>query len=338
VCVVGSRHLTRGSVMAFPADNLIGNNLIHDCGFFGKQVAGVFCANSKRTTISHNHIHSMPRAAICINDCWGGGHVVEFNKIHDTVLETGDHGPFNSWGRDSNWCREQSHGPASHEAGDVKQDAQETTIIRNNFFYEIPRPGLSDWGPYGIDLDDGSSNFHIYSNLCLGMAVKCREGDYRLVENNIFINPLIQPHFSISYENAHDRYLRNITVLSSRYDRPDLGVRYVRERMGDDVFQLYQVPEDSLIEECDYNLAFNETGEFLVGITPRGESYSQYTLKQWQARGFDKHSVFADPLFVDPKTGDYRLKPESPALKLGFKNFDMDSFGLLPDFPEQWRD
>jgi hypothetical protein len=38
----------------------------------------------------------MPRAAICIGDGTWGGHVIEFNHFHDTVRETGDHGPFNS--------------------------------------------------------------------------------------------------------------------------------------------------------------------------------------------------------------------------------------------------
>ena len=57
-------------------------------------------------------------------------------------------------------------------------------------------------------------------------------------------------------------------------------------------------------------------------------------LEQWQERGYDVNSVFADPMFVDPENGDYRVKPESPALKLGFENFDLDKFGLLPNFIE----
>ena len=42
-------------------------------------------------------------------------------------------------------------------------------------------------------------------------------------------------------------------------------------------------------------------------------------------------------MFVDEAGGDYRLKPDSPALKLGFENFDVDACGLLPDFPGQWE-
>jgi len=53
------------------------------------------------------------------------------------------------------------------------------------------------------------------------------------------------------------------------------------------------------------------------------------TLKQWQKKGFDKHSVFADPLFVDADNGNYHVKPQSPALQLGFKNFDINKFGVI---------
>src|SRR5258708_26081887 len=45
-------------------------------------------------------------------------------------------------------------------------------------------------------------------------------------------------------------------------------------------------------------------------------------------RGRDEHSVEADALFVNPAAGDYRVREGSPALKLGFKNFPMDQFGV----------
>jgi len=71
-------------------------------------------------------------------------------------------------------------------------------------------------------------------------------------------------------------------------------------------------------------------------VFPRQTKGERYTLEQWQALGYDQHSVFADPMFVDAVNGDYGVKPESPALKLGFKDFDVSSAGLLPDFPKEW--
>ena len=47
----------------------------------------------------------------------------------------------------------------------------------------------------------------------------------------------------------------------------------------------------------------------------------------WRAMGFDRNSIVADPLFVDPANDDYRLRPESPAFKLGFKPIPVEKIG-----------
>lgn len=51
----------------------------------------------------------------------------------------------------------------------------------------------------------------------------------------------------------------------------------------------------------------------------------------WQMAGADTHSVVADPLFVDPEHGDFTLKPDSPALKLGFEPIPLGEIGPYPD-------
>lgn len=48
----------------------------------------------------------------------------------------------------------------------------------------------------------------------------------------------------------------------------------------------------------------------------------------WQAGGWDKHSLIADPKFVDWKNDDFRLKPDSPAFKLGFEAIPVDKIGI----------
>ena len=69
----------------------------------------------------------------------------------------------------------------------------------------------------------------------------------------------------------------------------------------------------------DYNLYFHEGGEPM--------RFMKYSFDGWKAKGLDEHSLVADPLFVDPKNGDFRLKPGSPALRLGFKPIDVSTVG-----------
>ncbi len=94
-------------------------------------------------------------------------------------------------------------------------------------------------------------------------------------------------------------------------------------------------------DDIDRNLFYVERGEFQAVIDQlRSEegrrNPRRYNFAEWQALGWDRHSVFGDPLLMDPEHGDFRVKPESPALRLGFTNFEMGKWGLTQDFPAQW--
>lgn len=330
VCLVGTKNRAIGSNQPYSAECLVSNNLVHDCGVFGKQTAAVFASISERNTISHNLVYNMPRSAICINDGWGGGHFIEFNEVHDVVLETQDHGSFNSWGRETFWCMQQSHPHAmpgvSHGAGDVKQDCRLTNTVRNNYFHETVH---NEWG---IDMDDGTSNYHVYNNVCVGVGITHREGDFRLIENNIVIHAKNPPGAKVSYEKNSDRYVRNIVVTSPK-DGPT--------RVGNEPGDMYSIILPPLNSPCaaemDYNLFYSEGGEFYSTVIRREPTgRTRYKWDEWRALGFDQHSAIGDPMFVDPENRDFRVKPESPALKLGFKSFDIREAGLRADFPKQW--
>lgn len=326
VCLVGTRAATLGSAIALPVESVVTNNLIHDCGVFGKQIAGVFCAVTMRTTVSRNVIYNVPRSGITINDGYAGGHVVEFNDVYNTVQETHDHGPFNSWGRERYWCQTQSHDnkhTSPHKAGNVKLDAAETTIIRNNYFHGIDEYVGSDYRQ-AIDLDDGTSNYHVYKHLCIGIAIGVREGDFRTVENNVIVTPVVPCGFHVGYDSNSDVFRRNIIVTSS------------------DVLVLNWPPPTSPWLGSDFNLFHNARSTWLyrprITVGSRDGTTRTYTLAEWQDLGYDEHSIVADPMFVDAEHGDYRVGPKSPALSLGFINFDMDKFGLTAEFPDKWRD
>jgi hypothetical protein len=72
----------------------------------------------------------------------------------------------------------------------------------------------------------------------------------------------------------------------------------------------------------DHNLYWNASGKPVL--------FGKKGLAEWQAAGQDKNSLIADPLFVDPWRGDFRLRPRSPAAKLGFEPWDFSAVGPRP--------
>ena len=271
----------------YPADCLVEECLIYRNGRVEKQTAGVNICMAESITVRHCSIYDCPRAGINFCDGAFGGHVIEFNDVFDTVKETGDHGSFNSWGRDRFW-----HPKRNVTAEWVKRhpdmpkwDCRKTVVVRNNRL-------RCDHG-WDIDLDDGSSNYEIYNNLCLAGGIKLREGYYRKVYNNIVVDYTFCPH--VWYPNSRSGFQRNIIWRDSY---APAGMRTTDQ--GD---------------RLDYNIVHR----------PGAEAGPAEKLRKF---GGDKHSIVADAMFVDPLAGDYRVKDGSPALKLGFKNFPMDRFGV----------
>lgn len=279
----------------YPQNCIVTNNLFHDLGDIEKQATGVQIQVAAEITVSYNTIYQTSRAGINIGDGAFGGHIIEFNDVFNTVRETGDHGSFNSWGRDRFWAPDRKYMDSLAAAHPelILLDAQKQTIIRNNRF-------RCDNG-WDIDLDDGSSNYHIYNNLCLNGGLKLREGFYRIVENNIMINNSFHPH--VWFKNSGDVFKKNIVMK-----------KYAPIQIND------------WGNSIDYNF-FPDTA----------------ALHDAQRKGTDKNSIAGDPLFTNPSNGDYTVAANSPALRIGFRNFPMDKFGvqkptlkkiaLLPQFP-----
>ncbi len=188
----------------YPAQCRVYNTLMHDLGQVEKQSAGVQISMSQDITVSHNTLYDLPRAGINIGEGTWGGHVIEYNDVFNTVLETGDHGSFNSWGRDRFWHpnKKTLDSIVATQRELVRLDVVKPIIIHDNRF-------RCDHG-WDIDLDDGSSNYHIYNNLCLNGGIKLREGCFRTVENNIMVNNSFHPH--VWFTNSDDVFRRNIVT------------------------------------------------------------------------------------------------------------------------------
>jgi hypothetical protein len=173
----------------YPADCLVDDCLMARTGRIEKQGAGVQISMSHKITVRHCSIYDTSRAGINISEGTFGGHLIECCDVFDTVLETGDHGSFNSWGRDRFWGLRDAPEDKLPELS--KLDILDTTIIRNSRW-------RCDHG-WDIDLDDGSSHYEIYNNLMLNRGLKLREGFFRKAYNNITVNNALHPHVWYTY-------------------------------------------------------------------------------------------------------------------------------------------
>jgi hypothetical protein len=193
----------------YPADSAVEDCLIQGIGRVERQPAGVQISMSRRIAVRDTTIHDCARAGINISEGTWGGHLIERCDVFDTVLETHDHGSFNSWGRDRYWVS--SHRKVSEP--EVKKDpklpfldAMETTVIRDSRW-------RCDHG-WDIDLDDGSSNYEIYNNLMLAGGLKFREGYGRKAHNNILINNGLHPH--VWFDESGDSFTHNIVMAAHK--------------------------------------------------------------------------------------------------------------------------
>jgi hypothetical protein len=266
----------------YPRECLAADNLIHNIGRIEKQATGVEIDMASQITVSHNSIYNTPRAGINIGDgCWGG-HIIEYNDVFNTVLETGDHGSFNSWGRDRYWSADRNYMDslvAVHPEM-VLWDAQKQNIIRNNRF-------RCDHG-WDIDLDDGSSNYHIYDNVCLNGGLKLREGFYRIAANNITINNSFHPH--VWFKNSGDAFEHNIVMAAYK----PIGINYWGDRVDSNLF-----------------------------TDPAGVAAAQ---KNGTDR--NSVVAAANAIFPGASRGNYTVPALPPVLKIGFHNFPMNEFGV----------
>jgi hypothetical protein len=306
----------------YPAYILVDNNTMHNFGQFEKQVAGIEYSATKCDTIRHNTISHCPRAGINANDGAWGGHLIEFNKVFDVVRETSDHGPFNSWGRNRNWGCGTNQWNLVPTLEASRLDPQTPTIIRYNYFRN------TDTNMFGIDLDDGSTNYYCYSNLCIGGGFKLQRGRFNHFINNVVVGGGTYDIHDPMPQNG-DSIKHNIIVGREFADWccSWAGLSANGQGLSEGV-----VSRGSMIDSnCYWGYGTKPRIYSWVGWgSGASRTGTACTWDQWIAGGNDKSSKIADPLFVDPSKEDYRVKDGSPALALGFKNFPMDSFGVRP--------
>jgi len=290
-------------------DNRIAGNVLTDLGAGGVKLGH----NTSHTTVTDNEIGPGGHVVHSAIGVWigsSGDNTVTHNHIHHfyyTGVSVGW-----SWGyHDSlavrnvieyNHIHDIGQGMLSDMGGIYTLGVSPGTRLRYNLIHDVEAHTYGGWGLY---TDEGSSYILLENNIvyrCKHNGFHQHYGSYNVIKNNIFA---FGRHAQIrrSREEEHTSFVfeRNIvygdipTVLGSNWTN--------------DNFHL------------DYNVYWRKGGEPM--------DFAGGTFEAWQKRGHDRHSIVADPLFEDPENGNFTLKPESPALKLGFKPIDTSKIGRL---------
>jgi parallel beta-helix repeat protein len=311
--------------------NSIINNHIHHVGEIYKHGHGIIIWQSRDNHIANNLIHDGPRKAILVSGV--RGHFFDTSRVPKNNRECSKQIRWDEIGGAKGWnyiagflhnhnniiennetyrmCKIGIDGAVINITGNG-----EGNVIRRNYIHDI----VND-GPDGIiRLDANGRGTLITENIiynCSPQGIVLNDRNNH-VENNIVIDTGKDPHedwqrYMIYYRGGPrpGRIQRNVLYFS------DTRSNFFTTRRQT---QAKGYPGD-------YNLYFS------VGAPDSGKAL----LNRLHENGTDSHSLATDPLFVDFENQDFRLKPESPMFKLGFKQIDTDKIGLREDFPERYK-
>ena len=283
--------------------NRIANNLIHHTPYNGMVISGarMLTHNMKRDSQRTIRWQEVDRAGAypqTLPYLHANKNVVEYNEIHHCMERLGDgNGIYISGAGVGNVIRRNyvHHILGPHTAAAIRTDGCQTgTMMTENIIYKSANAGF----------------IVKYDNDCT---------------NNIIVDVL---GVTTSYVRKGPR---GYIAISGKREMAPRDAKMQRNifYQSHDAAPFYQAlgrkrkPEWMKDNPVDHNLYFNATDA----------AHAETSLALHRACGADAHSIVADPLFVDPAKGDFSLRPDSPALKLGFTPIDMSRIGLPKKTP-----
>ncbi len=221
----------------------------------------------------------------------GNDHVMEFNETHHVCMETSDAGGFYT-GRDYSW---------------------RGNVIRYNYFHHM---GTAD--VRSVYIDDCASGMRIYGNvfhkakmgICIGGGRDC------IVENNLFVD--CRPSVFADARGTNWAKYHVDGYMKERLEAMPYRTSPWKDRYPE-LLTLYEdEPHAPKYNRVEQNVSFG--GRWLQVIDPICNELFTF-----------KDNYIGDPGFVDFSSGDFRLRDDSPAFKLGFKRIPMEEIGLYND-------
>ncbi|MBM3500724.1 MAG: right-handed parallel beta-helix repeat-containing protein, partial [Armatimonadetes bacterium] len=316
-------HSTGGDgITLIGTGNVAENNHLYRVGLYDMVCAGVTVYGSDNL-VSHNEIHDVPRDGIFIN---GARNIAEYNCVRHSMLYTADNSGIA--------LRQHDVTRAVQDRGNVLRFNKILDTIGYGSYPHCGHPPQGFGSPFcawGIYLDGSICGVTVYGNIIARSAANSlfiQFGGGNVVENNIFVETR-EP--VISYDSVLFFGYFMYADPQGRFDEPPNEIKHnILYYTGKDK-QLYI---SSTWGKPDWNprqAVFDENLIWHDGLPVRAEldgkrKYASF--EEWQAAGHDRRSLVADPGFVDLAHDDFRLKPDSPAYQVGFRDIN-DEIGKI---------
>jgi len=314
--------------------NLVYNNHIHHVGEIYWHSPGIFVWQSGENRVANNLVHHTPYTGIILSGCMTSfftrqgrelGRTIRRHEIGDLPKrpELEDVRPYLH--THDNLIEYNEIHKVMEKMGDGNgiyiRGAGGGNVIRRNYIHHLVTPMLMQ---AAIRTDGGQRETLIAENLiykCMAQGIILKLNNRAV--NNIVADVLAPPrgyYLSLREGPLTGAVIKRNIFYSTGKDTvfidelPPGNGRKTEDRRG----RALARAKDA---DTDYNIYYS-TVDPTLGKT---------MLAKQRGDGVDTHSLAVDPLFMDPENGDFRLKPNSPALKLGFVPFDMSRVGLRSD-------
>lgn len=289
-----------GMVMLGSRNTLLGN-IIHDVGLVEQASKGIV-VGPDRNVVAHNSVRNVPHYGIIAVGDRADGTIIEYNVLENINQGTNDAGVIylKNRGNYNAKAREQVRYNLFRGSGGLIVDGDTAAFTQGGTF------------TFGIYLDDGQSGTDVYGNVMIGVssgAVFPHNGADNRIFNNLFVDAINSHLFLETPKPETNVFERNI--LYSTKEKPVI----VTKAHGQE-----NVLRNNLFFHATDGAAFSRT--FYEWGDGKKMSYEASL-----AAGFHTGSKIADPMFIDPGAGDYRLRPGSPATAMGFEPLPFDRIG-----------
>lgn len=289
--------------------NTVSNNLVVNGGELVGHGSGIQLNMSGNNEISYNEVRGMSRYGISMKGNalpiqWQTtrNNIVKYNDVSDVLRDSQDGGAIEQWsGGPNNIIDNNCVHDSNSLFGIYNDDKADDAVIKNNIIYNLGtdrRWGIGESIPLCIKGNNVVATNNIIANNVGTRSIFIGVGAGSTSSNMVITKNIVAP------------LLTNIYAFSP----------WVNNK----------------IKEADNNVFYSPNGKYHIGGIANVNTFDEW--KQLLNNKYDQNSVLADPLFENAENGDFRLKEDSPALKLGIAQIDQLNIGLKNDFPRRVGD